>query len=472
MIKFGTGGFRGVIGDDFNRDNVKLVAQGLCDLIHATAAKPTVVVGYDYRFGSDYFAGWIAETLAANGVKCLLYTEPMPSPAVMTAVRDEGLDYGFMITASHNPYYFNGVKLFVKGGADAGVNVTDALEKAANSVGSVAHVSADEGRKNGLIVDYGNKTEYLQNIKSFLSPDFKGGSVKILYDNLNGVGARCIEPMFALAGIKDYRVLNTDHDAFFNFCPPNPTEAAMAHLKPAVVDGGYSFAMATDSDSDRLGILDEKGEYVSSNLILACLYYYLVKYRGMKGDVVKNCATTVLLDRLAERLGYKCHEVDVGFKNISAKMRETDALIGGESSGGLTIRGYISGKDSVFSSMMFTEMVSVMNKPVSEIVREVKEYAGYGLTAVEEELRFDGSEAVIPAGSPVFDVPPVSVREFNGNIKYVFSRDEWALIRKSGTEPVVRVFAECGSEKSAKNTVNAIRAFLLGAKKNVTEESA
>lgn len=460
MIKFGTGGFRGVIGDDFNRENVQKIAQGLCDIINSDGGLKTVVVGYDHRFGSDFFAAWIGEVLAANGVKCLLYTEPMPSPAVMTAVRDERLDYGFMITASHNPYYFNGVKLFVRGGADAGVEVTDRLERALNS-SNPKHIPQELARKNELIVDYSNKTEYLNNIKSFLTKDFDGSKVKVLYDNLNGVGARCVEPMFDLAGVVNRTVLNTDHDAFFSFAPPNPTENAMQPLRQKVIDGGYDFAMATDSDSDRLGILDERGEYVSSNLILACLYYYLVKYRGMKGDAVKNCATTTLMDKLANKLGYACHETDVGFKNISSKMRETDALIGGESSGGLTVRGYISGKDSVFSSMLFTEMVSVMNKPISEIVKEVEEFAGYDLYCIEEELRFDGYEVVLPSGKPNFFAEPINVAEYGGNVKYLFSSDEWALARKSGTEPVVRVFAECRTKEKALQAVEAIRQFIL-----------
>ncbi len=459
MIKFGTGGFRGVIGDDFNRDNVKLVAQGLCKLIEAHGAKPRVVIGYDYRFGSDYFAGWIAETLAANGVTCLLYAEPMPSPAVMTAVRDEDLDFGIMITASHNPYYFNGVKLFVRGGSDADVAVTDELERAANSVTEVKHMTLDNGRAEGLILDYSNKQAYLENIKKFLSPRLTESNIKILYDNLNGVGARCIQPMFEMAGIKNYKIINTDHDAFFNFSPPNPTEAAMAPLKSEVLSGGYDFAMATDSDSDRLGILDEKGNYVSNNYILACIYYYLINYRGMKGDIVKNCATTVLVDRIAEKAGFKCHEVDVGFKNISSKMREVDALIGGESSGGLTVRGYIYGKDSVFSSLLFTEMVAVMGKPVSEIVREVSEYAGYDYMSIEDEIRFDDGIVNIPDGVPSFTEAPVSVDKFANNIKYHFNGGGWALIRKSGTEPVVRTFVECRGRDVAKINSMKLREF-------------
>ena len=197
----------------------------------------------------------------------------------------------------------------------------------------VKSISLETAKKKGLIIDYSNKQHYLENIKSFLSSKIQNSKLKILYDNLYGVGSLCIEPLFNMLGIKNYNILNTRRDALFNMLMPNPTEASMMHLKKETVEKSYDFAMATDSDSDRLGILDEKGNYVSSNLILASLYYYLVKYRNLKGDVVKNCATSILLDKLAEKLGFKCHEVDVGFKNISAGIKRNNALIGGESSG-------------------------------------------------------------------------------------------------------------------------------------------
>ena len=474
MIKFGTGGFRGVIGDDFNKENVSLVAQALSEIIRKSGSKKSVAVGYDHRFGSDYFASWIAETLAGNGVSCLLYTEPMPSPAVMTAVRDEGLDYGVMITASHNPYYFNGVKIFVKGGCDADVEFTNLLEKTVADVKTVKNKPLASAKAEGLVREYSNKEKYLENILAFLSPDVKYGKISILYDNLCGVGAKCIEPLFKKAGVKNYTILHSEHDAFFSFMMPNPTEQAMSPLKQMVTAQKYDFAMATDSDSDRLGIIDEKGNYVSSNDILACLYYYLVKYRGMKGDIIKNCATSILIDKTAQNLGYECHEVDVGFKNISAGIREHDALVGGESSGGLTVRGYIFGKDSVFSSLLFTEMVVAMKKPVSEIVKEVRAAAGYNYVCIEDEIRFDREEGLIEfleARSPQFDRKLLRCEHFNRNFKYYFDNDCWASSWLSGTVPVFSVFAECESADSAKRIVEQLRKLINSYSENAVGEA-
>ena len=463
MIKFGTGGFRGIIGDTFTKENVQRIAQAVSNVIKEEKDDLPVVIGYDYRFGSDYYAVWIAEVFAGNGVKCLLFGEPMPTPSIMMAVRDEKLNYGVMITASHNPYNFNGVKMFLKGGVDADVVFTERLEKRINETVEINTLNAYTAKKRGLIVDYSNKTHYLENVKSFLSPKVQNSPLKILYDNLHGVGYLCIEPLFNLLGIRNHTIINNTHDSFFGMMMPNPTESAMARLKEETVSKGYDFAMATDSDSDRLGILDEKGNYVSSNLILACLYYYLVKYRGLEGDVVKNLVTSILLDKVALKLGYKCHEVDVGFKNISAGIKENNALIGGESSGGLTVRGYIFGKDSVFSSLLFTEMVTVMGKPVSKIVEEVKTFAGYNYVVVESEIRFDEENGLVEYlenNNPDFERKLIKCEHLGNNFKYYFENDCWAVIRLSGTEPVFRVFAEFETESDAQTVVDTLRVFI------------
>lgn len=468
MIKFGTGGFRGIIGDDFTKAAVQQIAQGLSDIIISDNISSNVVVGYDHRFCSEFFAEWIAQTLTANGITTLLYTEPMPSPAVMTAVRDEGLDYGIMITASHNPYRFNGVKLFTRGGMDADVTVTDRLEKAINNVTAVKSLKTSKARELGLLVDYTNLQQYIDNIKSFVSPEIRRNNLNILYNNLYGVGAKCIAPLFKQVGVKSLTVMHTERDAFFGNRMPNPTEKVMRDMKEQVTANGYTFGMATDSDVDRLGIIDEQGNYVSSNEILASIYYYLVKYRGMSGDVVKNCATSVLVDKVASKLGFACHEVDVGFKNISAGIKKFDALIGGESSGGLTVRGYIFGKDSVFSSMLFAEMTAVIGKPVSEIIGEVRRFADYNHICIEDEIRFDSEDGLVEFltdNLPKFERKLIKFEHFTRNFKYYFDNDCWALIRLSGTEPVFRVFAEFENKEQANKAVDELRA-LIDSRKN------
>lgn len=458
MIRFGTGGFRGVIGEDFDKANVQLIAQGLAEVSRAEKNDKPVAVGYDYRFISDRAAVWVSEVLAANGIRVLLFDGAMPTPAIMYAVKENELNYGVMITASHNPYYFNGVKLFLKGGVDADVNFTQRLEKVIDGISEVKTVPLESAKSSGLVQMYNDIDSYLGFIRKFISPGIVNNTAKILYDNLNGVGAVCLTKLAEKLNIKQFDVRNSGHDAFFGFSLPNPTREMMEPLSGIVRREGYDFAIATDSDGDRLGIIDEQGRYVDSNTILGALYYYLCRYRGEKGDVVKNCATSLLLDKLAAKLGYKCHEVDVGFKNISRKMAETDALIGGESSGGLTVRGYIKGKDSVFSSALFMEMVIMMKKPVSEIVREVYDFAEYSLDADEKTLSlsgFDGVEKYLTENAPALSEKVLEIKHFGRNYKYIL-KNGWALLRMSGTEPAIRIFAETDSREQTDKIIGEI----------------
>ena len=461
-IRFGTGGFRGVIGQEFTVEAVQRIAQGLSDMMKAEGAAGPVPIGFDNRFLSDLFARRMAEVLAGNGIVCLLYESPVPTPMVMCAVRDEGCAYGVMITASHNPYRYNGAKLFVKGGADADVAVTQRLEQFTEAVREVRALPEDQ--PSPLILKYDNLAAYTAHITDFLDAFIADNHLRLLFDNLFGVAVVGLKPLFDRFRIEHYTILHAERDALFGMRLPNPTQQMLEPLKEEVLRGKYDYAMATDSDGDRLGILDEQCNYVSSNDILACLYYYLVKYRGMRGDAVKNIATSVLLDRLAEKLGFACHTVDVGFKNISAKMRETDALIGGESSGGLTCRGYLSGKDSTFSGALFLEMRIKWGKPVSGIVREVHDFCGYHSACAEAELHLPA----LPDASrfarlqPAFGRETVRFEQLNNNFKWHFSGDCWGLLRLSGTEPVVRVFTEAETEAEALRLLDVLKTAVSG----------
>lgn len=459
MIKFGTGGFRGVIADDFTKENVQKIAQGLSLIaIGNDWQKKPVVIGYDLRFMSDSFAAWMAEVFAANGIEVLLCTGVVPTPIVMSATKDMDNELGVMITASHNPYVFNGVKVFRRSGIDADVAFTNELEKVTNACEEVKVMPLARAKACGLVKDYSHLEQYLDTIVAFIDPKIKKNKAKILFDNMCGTGCIGLKPIARRLNITRFDIINEKHDAFFNFIAPNPTEAAMSRLKSMVVKNGYDYAIATDSDADRLGVLDENGNSVSSNEILACLYYYLVRYRGMKGDIVKNCSASVLLDMLAEKLGFKCYEVDVGFKNISAKMKETNALIGGESSGGLTVRNYIFGKDSTFSASLFMEMQIIMNKSVSEIVAEVKKFAGYGYHCAEDSC--------VVSDMRVFDalyhddgheIGAKHVNAFNRNVKYYFDGGCWALLRASGTEPLLRIAAEMPTESAVSEITDKLK---------------
>ena len=463
MIDFGTGGFRGVIGETFNKENLQIIAQGIANIIKRNNSNTPFVIGYDYRFMSDKAAIWVSEVLAGNGIKVLLSKEATPTPAVMYMTKEMNNDYGAMITASHNPYYFNGIKVFQKEGMDADVLLTNAIEKEIQSIESINILPNYEKKYKRFVKRVSFLNKYLENIQKFISNEIYNKDTRILFDAIYGTGAISLTKIAKKYNLKNFKTIHSKHDAFFGFMLPSPSKENMLLNKKKLINKHFDCALGLDSDGDRLGMLDEKGNYVDSNEILAALYYYLVKYRGEKGDIVKNCATSNLVDNVAKKLGFECHEVDVGFKNISSKIKEVDALIGGESSGGLTIRNYLYGKDSTFAAMLFVEMMTLMNKSVSEIIKEVRDFASFHHVIIEATLNYNENSNIkeyLYNFEPNFPTKPKEIRKFGKNVKYVFENDEWAILRLSGTEPVLRVFVEMETIEKTNNYLEIINEFI------------
>lgn len=468
MIDFGTGGFRGVIGESFTKENIQTITQGIANIIKRRKSTTPFVVGYDYRFMSQQAATWVAEVLAGNKIKVILSKEATPTPAVMYMTKAMDNDFGAMITASHNPYYFNGIKVFQKEGMDADVALTNEIEEEIKNLKSINILTIyDKGYKKWVKTKSILKP-YLANIESFISNDIKGKDTRILFDAIYGTGAVSLSKIAKKFELKNFKTIHSKHDAFFGFMLPSPSKNNMLLNKEMLLNNNFDCALGLDSDGDRLGMLDEHGNYVDSNEILASLYYYLVKYRGQKGDSVKNCATSNLLDKVSLKLGFKCHEVDVGFKNISSKIKEVDALIGGESSGGLTVRNYIYGKDSTFAAMLFIEMMTIMQKSVSQIIKEVRDFAQFHYCIVEDTFSYNENYDIknyLYNNTPSFPSKPIEVRKFGKNVKYIFENDEWAILRLSGTEPVLRVFVEMETKEKTELYLNIIKEYILDIEK-------
>ena len=468
MIDFGTGGFRGIIGETFNKENIQIITQGIANIIKKRKSTTPFVVGYDYRFMSMQAATWVAEVLAGNKIKVILAKEATPTPAVMYTTKAMDNDFGAMITASHNPYYFNGIKVFQKEGMDADVALTNEIELEIQSLKSINKLTIYDKLYKKYVKVKPILKGYLEHIKTFISPEIQGKDTKILFDAIYGTGAISLSKIAKDYQLKNFKTIHSKHDAFFGFMLPSPNYENMKKNKALLLKEHFDCALGIDSDGDRLGMLDEFGNYVDSNEILASLYYYLVKYRGQKGDSVKNCATSNLLDKISLKLGFKCHEVDVGFKNISSKMKEVDALIGGESSGGLTVRNYIYGKDSTFAAMLFIEMMSILDKSVSEIIKEVRDFADFHYCIIEDTLSYNENYNIkeyLYNNIPNFPVAPKEIRKFGKNVKYIFDNDEWAILRLSGTEPVLRAFAEMETKEKTLQYLQILRDFILDIEK-------
>ena len=467
MIHFGTGGWRAIIADEFTKANLRLLTAGLCRLMDKEGhAGAQLCVGYDRRFLAKEAAHWVAEVLAGYGYRVLMINRSSPTPLIMYTVKTRNMPYGMMVTASHNPAIYNGVKVFTAGGRDADRSVTDRIEAECALVDEAAIPSLDyeEALRQGLVVEDNTANDYIDSILSLVDVEaIKKARLKIALDPMYGVSQTSLRTILATCRC-DLEVIHDRHDTLFGGKLPAPNAKTLTTLSYVVTDRHCDLGVATDGDADRLGVIDEKGGFIHPNTLLVLLYYYLVKYRGWQGPCVRNNSTTHLLDRVAGILGQECYEVPVGFKWISAKMAETGAIIGGESSGGLAVKGHISGKDGIYAAALLTEMLAVTGRSITELYQEITEQVGtliyreadFGMSqARKEELRhvlFE--EGLVPAFANVTRV------DRSDGVKLWFSDGSWVICRFSGTEPLLRMAAEAETAATAEGYIRTWQEFL------------
>ena len=468
MIHFGTGGWRAVIGDEFTKANLQLLAAGLCRLMDEEGHRGAeICLGYDRRFLAKESAHWLAEVLAGNGYRVLMIDRSSPTPLIMFTVKTHGMPYGAMVTASHNPAIYNGVKVFTSGGRDADKAVTDRLEAKIAQVdpAAIRTMNYDDALRQGLVREDTTANEYIDSILSMIDTEaITNARLKIALDPMYGVSQTSLRTILMTCRC-ELEVIHDRHDTLFGGKLPAPNAATLIPLSTFVTDSRCDLGLATDGDADRLGVIDESGAFIHPNRLLVLLDYYLVKYRGWTGPCVRNNSTTHLLDRVAKGLGQTCYEVPVGFKWISAKMAETDAVIGGESSGGLAVRGHISGKDGIYAAALLVEMLAVTGKSVSELYREIADQYG---DPVYREADFSMTEARKAALKralfeekilPVFPIP-VDRISYEDGVKTYFKDGSWVICRFSGTEPLLRMAAEADDPNLAEGYIQAWRTLL------------
>ena len=467
MIQFGTGGWRAEIGSDFIKSNICRVGQGVYELMkqEGKTDKP-VIIGYDRRFLSVEAGKWLAEVLASNGIEVMFLHRSAPTPLVMHTVKNQHLYFGLEVTASHNPSIYNGIKLIVEEGRDASVETTSKLEALIEKAPQPVSISFEEGLEKGLIHYWENPfNDFLDDIMGVLDLEaIRKRGLRILFDPMHGSATYPLMVIFYTARCT-LDIINSNKDAYFGGMMPAPTENTLQDLAKRVVAGHYDLGIGVDGDGDRLGIIDHNGNYISANQILVLLYYYLHEYKGWKGPVVRNLATTHMLDVVARDLGEQCFEVPVGFKYISSKIDEVDAVLGGESSGGLTVRGHIHGKDSVYAASLFAEMICKTGKSPSELLAELE--ARYGrFEMVEFNLPFapEAKDEVVNAVMvdrilPEF-MQKVTMVSYEDGCKVYFDDNSFVICRFSGTEPLLRIFAEGKTQSQAQSYIDAWKNLL------------
>ena len=467
MIRFGTGGWREVIGDGFTKANIRRVACAVARRMKQEGVQDEgFCIGYDRRFLSREAAIWFSEVMAGEGVRLSFVNLAAPTPQIMFTVKDRKLPYGAAVTASHNPAVYNGIKLFTRGGRDATEDVTGSIGAQANALSDseIQVMPFEEALRTGWVHFIDPRDAYLDSIMEKIDMEaIRARRPRVVLDPMYGVSLTGLMTILFTARC-DVDVINDRHDAFFGGHLPAPNPDTLRDLQGSVADHHADLGIATDGDADRLGIIDEKGRYVSANDVLVLLYYYLLKYKGWKGAAVRNIATTHLLDRVAAAFGEKCIEVPVGFKHISAGMDEYDALIGGESSGGLTVRGHISGKDGLYAASLLVEMVSVTHKPLSLLLKELTDQFGalymaeydWALTTQSRLSIYD--TLMERKLLPDFGLPVQQVSYRDGC--KVYFEEGWIIARFSGTEPRVRIFAEMPTKERARGLVRIMASFL------------
>jgi len=470
MIKFGTGGWRAIIGEDFIKSNIQLLAKAMADKMKAeNVADRGLVMGYDRRFLSKETIMWCCEVFAAEGIPVYFVNRSVPTPLIMHQVDKHGFPYGMMVTASHNPSLYNGIKVFTAGGRDADEAQTNDIESyiARIDEAQIRRIPYAMALERGLVKLIYPMNEYVDDIMAKIDIEaIKRAQLRIVIDPMFGVGKAALNTILT-SGRCDLEIIHQEHDTLFGHKVPAPSEERLGLLRHSVIDLEYDMGLAMDGDADRLGVIDEKGNYLHPNDILVLLYYYLLKYKGWQGPVVRNLATTHRLDAIAAKFGQQCYEVPVGFKHISAKMAETGAVLGGESSGGLTVVGHINGKDGIYAASLLVEMCAVSGKKLSELMHIIETECGGSVYMAEQSYTFYANvmdalkkliyeDKVIPDMSP-YEIDHVSYMD---GCKVYFKNGGWVIARFSGTEPLLRVFSEMPTKAEAIDLCNRYKRLM------------
>jgi phosphoglucomutase len=472
-IKFGTSGWRGIIGDDFTFPRVRLAVEAICGHVLAHNKKPTVLVAHDPRFFSEEFARTAAIVLGEHGIRALVCRGATPTPTVAFEVRRAKLDGAINFTASHNPAEYHGLKFSDGSGGPATKEITQDIEARA------AKLTAT-GNHEGPAFPSPHETPnfewieprelYLKRLTELVRFDTMRGTAsqpgpRIVFDALHGCGAGYLDRVLTDHGIQA-QVLRAERDVLFDGTGPDVSENNLAPLSKIVKETGATIGVATDGDADRFGIVDGTGKWFSPNHILGLLYDYLIQTRGWRLDAARSVATSHLLDGVAARNGLAVHETPVGFKYIGQWILKDAIALGGEESAGLSIRGHLPEKDGVLACLLVAEMMAARQAPLDEQLRDLFRRIGreyWPLRAnlhLPEDVKARALQRLAEDFSSFLGRRVVRTDRSDG-LKLVFDDGSWVLLRLSGTEPLMRVYTEAATEKDSARLCEDARAWIF-----------
>ena len=468
-IKFGTDGWRGIIGEDYTFQNVRYCAQGTAEYLkrHGLAARG-LVIGYDTRFASEDFAAAVAEVTAANGIKTTLTDRAVPTPVLSYNVVTRGAGGGVVITASHNPARWNGFKYKPEYGGSASPKVVTELEghiARAEASGAAQRMPLAEAQNAGLLEYVDPEPPYLKQVASLVDLDaIRRAGLSVVVDSMFGAGAGYLHRQLSGGGTHVSELRGERNPAFPGMSQPEPLAHNLGELMSAVGEKSADVGIATDGDADRLGVVDEQGHFLTTLQTFALLCLHQLEVLGKRGPLVRSITMTSMVDRLGELYGVPVHVTAVGFKFLGPVMMREDALAAGEESGGYAFRGGIPERDGILSGLMLLEMMTKTGKSVSELLRMLTDKVGphhyHRWDLPFEEAERASIKSRLSAAQPgALGDKRVERVDTQDGFRFVLEGGYWALARFSGTEPLLRIYAEAESPEAVTTSLEEVCAM-------------
>lgn len=467
-IKFGTSGWRAILGEGFNVQSTRIVCQAIAQYLRQEKiGERGVIIGHDSRFLGERFAKTAAEVMAAHGIPSFLCDRETPTPTIAFQVLRQQLAGGINISASHNPPEWNGIKFTPAWGGPALPETTAEIEQ---KIVPLLHgeptkwLPWDNAEKNGLIRWFDPKPDYLTALEQHIDMEaISQGDLRLVMDPLYGTSRGYLDDFLRKAGAK-MAVLHYWRDPYFGGVRPEPTPETTKELQETVQREGAHLGLATDGDADRFGIIDQEGTFIEPNLILALLADYLIQDRGWTGKVARSVATTHLIDKVAQYHSLGIAETPVGFKFLGQMLANGEICMGGEESAGMSITGHVPEKDGILACLLVTEMVAKTGKSIRELSHDLFARVGKVFSEREDVRITNGMQASL---SKTIESPPsmlagIAVREVNrmDGCKLVMEDNSWFLLRPSGTEPLVRCYGEADTAEQLQKVMAAGRSLL------------
>jgi len=463
QIKFGTDGWRGIVADDFTFGNVRRVAQATAQYMKSRSNEPLAIVGYDCRFASEDFAQAVSDVFASNGIKTLVFDRPSPTQVASWTVIDRKATGAAVITASHNPYQFNGYKYKTETGSAMPSEVIVELER---NIAALDDFPAPEHSvAHGLVSTYDPRQPYYAQVARMVDVDaIKNTGLRIVHECMYGSGYGYIAEMIG-GGRTTVTELHNQRNPLFGGINPEPIPPNIDSTISFMKVGGQDLCICTDGDADRVGIIDETGRFINQLQVFALLMLYMFEARGLRGPVIKTVNMTAMVDKLGAEFGERVYEVPVGFKNVAPKMMETNALLGGEESGGFAVRGHIPERDGILIGLLFADMMVKSDKPISQILAALEQrvgphaYARHDIHLARESYDADRKRILdtLEKNEPeeIAGVPVQRVRSDDG-FKFYLADGSWVLLRASGTEPLIRIYSEAADSEGVEARLHAL----------------